>query len=480
MLITTIVAGQGQVAAASEKSETPADALVASDEVRAKAQKTLASVGRSAAPRLVEDEDGQLLRATSEVPDFAGIWLDDGPTGAVTTIAVARSGRQGAQVAADVQDAFRRQPAAALALSEGATALAKPGTRVRTVEVSYTFAQLKKWQTVMDALLADGVVTFTDADERNNTVTVGVSDQGARADIVRYAKKAGVPSDALNVVEATFGRQSLRDDHRPVSGGQQISYALPVIGDVGTIWYTASCTLGVTARIVNTSPAVPGYLTNSHCSTDYAETDYVYHWQPEIPWGALWNTANRIGYEVLDPSLYTGNPYGSDALACPSGYQCRLSDAAFGAFDGDYTSTPTGWIARPSTTGTINWNGSDKYRITATGTPTGAIRAVGRTSGMTTGTITQSCVRISNIADMPNIGQNCQYLGTYSSQPGDSGGPVFRVTNSPLTNDVTFVGLNWGSGTVNGQPIGIVSAWPMMQADFYPYDVRVCVSVYGC
>ncbi len=479
VLATAIFTAQTQAAGAQDNADVPADALVADAETRTRAQQALASVDRAAAPKLTGDEDAQLLRATSGIAGFAGIWQDDSPAGPVTTIAVAATGTRAAKVAADVQAALRRQPAEAVALSAGAKALATGGTTVRRVEVAYTFAQLKQWQNAMDELFATGSVTFTDADERHNAVTVGVSEPAARAAIVRHAAKAGIPRDALNVVEATFGR-SLRDDHRPVTGGQQISYAIPVVGPIGTIFYTGQCTLGVTARLVNTNPQLPGYLTNSHCSTEYAETDYVYHWQPSIPWGALWNTANRIGYEVLDPSLYTGDPYGSSALACPSGYRCRLSDAAFGAFDGDYTGTARGWIARPASTGTIEWNGSDKYRITATGTPSGGIRAVGRTSGMTTGTITSSCVRIGNIEDMPNIAQNCQYIGTYTSQPGDSGGPVFQLTNSPLANDVTFVGLNWGSGTINGQPVGIISSWPMMQADFYPYDIRVCVSVYSC
>ncbi|MFI6782093.1 hypothetical protein [Micromonospora sp. NPDC050276] len=37
-----------------------------------------------------------------------------------------------------------------------------------------------------------------------------------------------------------------------------------------------------------------------------------------------------------------------------------------------------------------------------------------------------------------------------------------------MPTSATTPSLNRGSGTVNGQPIGIVSAWPMMQADFYP------------
>jgi hypothetical protein len=68
---------------------------------------------------------------------------------------------------------------------------------------------------------------------------------------------------------------------------------------------------------------------------------------------------------------------------------------------------------------------------------------------MSSGTITLTCFRVG-IINMPDVLQNCQYAGTYSSQPGDSGSPVFRLTNSPSTNDVTFVGLNWGSLLYNG------------------------------
>jgi len=186
----------------------------------------------------------------------------------------------------------------------------------------------------------------------------------------------------------------------------------------------------------------------------------------------IFNTANRIGYEVLDPPLYTGNPYGVSYLACPSGKQCRMSDAGFGIFDGDYTSTPRGYIARPASLGTVNWNGSDKYRVTEIGYPEGSVRAVGRTSGMSSGTIVSTCVSVG-VADHPNVVQNCQYIGTYSSQPGDSGGPVFRVTNSPSTHDV-----NVGSSPLTGQPL-LALGWRSALAPGadQPYAVAVVEAV---
>lgn len=274
-----------------------------------------------------------------------------------------------------------------------------------------------------------------------------------------------------------------RSGSRTSSRRQQIQYVRPVIGDIGTVLNAYSCTLGVNARIVNLTTPLNGYVTNSHCSNSYAEADGTYHWQPSAPFGSVFNTTNRIGYEVLDPPLCTGNPYNdtSGSVNCPAGQQCRMSDAAFGADDVDYASTSRGFIARPSTLGDFGaWNGTTTYRITATGGPTGTVRAVGRTSGMSAGSTTQTCVRISSVQDMPGITQNRQSIWTYSSQGGDSGGPVFRVTNSPSSGDVTFVGLNWGGGTINGQAVGIVSPWPLMQTGFAPYDIRVCHANFAC
>lgn len=178
---------------------------------------------------------------------------------------------------------------------------------------------------------------------------------------------------------------ALRDDHRPIAGGQQIQFAEPIIGDIGTSLFPYSCTLGVNGRITNLVDPLNGYFTNSHCSIDYASVDYVYQWQPSIPWGSLWNTTNRIGYDVIDPPLYTGTPYADPygSINCPTGYECRMSDAGFGMYDTDCAGTARGYIARPSSLGNYDdWNGTSTYRVTAAGAPTGAVRAVGRTSGM--------------------------------------------------------------------------------------------------
>ena len=421
------------------------------------------------------DADQALIDATSDLEGFAGAWVDERDGRTIVTIALTGQASTTQRTASLAQTLTSHASADNINAVDVLSAL-DGDAQVHVRLATYTFEELKKWQKLVDDNPPNGLV-LTDADERNNSVTVGVSVDTEFDLVLNHVADLGVPVDAIRVVEADLST-TLRDAHRPVKGGQQIQFIRPIFGNTGTILNAYSCTLGVNARLVNVVEPLNGYLTNSHCSINYAQADGTYHWQPSVI-----NDANRIGHEVLDPPLYTGNPYGdsSGSANCPSGFRCRLSDAAFGSYDGNYSGTTRGYIARPSKLGNYSsWNGTTRYRITATGAPTGTVRAVGRTSGMTTGKITQSCVRISNIEDMPGIAQNCQYIGTYSSQGGDSGGPVFRVTDSPAKNDVTFVGLNWGGGKIGNQEVGIVSSWPLMKADFSPYDIRVCHASAGC
>jgi len=458
-------------------SNIPIEELVADQDTRRNAQKILDTVDASNAPQIALDEDSQILQLG--LPQLGGLWIDDGNEGAIVSIGVVAATESDISAEAEViLQKIRSVKQSEVSSIPAAVALRDGSAQIQLVPVAYSFAQLKEWQAKFDPLFSEGLLTMSDADERNNTVTLGVSDKANTEKILRYGIHAGVPAPAMKVVEATFS-VSLRDDDRPLAGGQQIEHAIPIIGPVGVMFYTSICSLGMPTMIANTSPQVTGYITNSHCSIDYADVDYVYHWQPSIPLGSLFFTGNRIGYEVLDPPLFTGNPYNNASYTCPSGFNCRLSDVSFGLFDGDYTTTPRGSIARPSTTGTTTWNGTDRYRVTAIATPSGSVRKVGRTTGMSTGTITHTCFK-TTVADFPGVQQLCSYAGSYASDHGDSGGPVFKVTNSPSTNDVTFVGLNWGMGTIDNQAVGVLSSWSLTLVDFSPYDIRVCDASFSC
>jgi hypothetical protein len=70
------------------------------------------------------------------------------------------------------------------------------------------------------------------------------------------------------------------------------------------------------------------------------------------------------------------------------------------------------------------------------------LHMVGRTSGWISGQVTATCFNVS----IPNTNKVllCQDKASYPSQGGDSGSPVFRITNFPDVNDVHLVGSHHG------------------------------------
>ena len=102
----------------------------------------------------------------------------------------------------------------------------------------------------------------------------------------------------------------------------------------------------------------------------------------------------------------------------------------------------------------------------------------GRTTGVTSGELVGTCVDVvinapAGIVD--DQGQPiqhflpCQAVGTYRSQAGDSGGPVF-IRTAPDSDDVFFLGLNHAEANaeLDGNPIvvGIFSPVAAIEADF--------------
>lgn len=141
------------------------------------------------------------------------------------------------------------------------------------------------------------------------------------------------------------------------------------------------------------------------------------------------------------------------------------------------SSSTLGTIAKPPT-GMTTWNGSDIFRITAeaaTGVGVGTVVfAVGQTSGWSSGNVTNSCVDV-NVAGS-DIRMLCQNIAGYLSNPGDSGAPVFRITNSPATRDVELSGINWG-GPDNGS-YGVFRIISWVQTELGTLDT--CAAGFSC
>ena len=87
------------------------------------------------------------------------------------------------------------------------------------------------------------------------------------------------------------------------------------------------------------------------------------------------------------------------------------------------------------------------------------LNKVGRTTGWTRGTVSATCVN-TNVAGT-NITQLCQGFVNAGVAGGDSGSPVFRVTNAPASGDVRLYGILWGGNSAGTlfvfSPIGSVN-----------------------
>jgi secreted trypsin-like serine protease len=75
-----------------------------------------------------------------------------------------------------------------------------------------------------------------------------------------------------------------------------------------------------------------------------------------------------------------------------------------------------------------------------------------------------------------NITYLCQALVEASAVNGDSGAPVFRITNSPQTNDVALMGILWGGNTAG--TIFVYSKMSQIQGELG--TLNTCATGFSC
>lgn len=353
--------------------------------------------------------DDRLMAVAAKLPGFGGMYVD----AATDTLYV---------YSMDAANEAVTEQAIADALGEDA-----PRTStIELLQAEYSFAELNELhKSMMPSVLGIPGVVLTDIDEANNRLTVGVQDRKTRGKVRKQLAELGIPREMVNIerTKPVELETSLRNRHRPVLGGLQIQFLS------GTS--TFSCTLGFNA----VRAGVAGYVTNSHCTAIQGGVQNTVHRQATIS-GIL----NRIGVEIRDPTYIVNG-------VCPAGRRCRYSDTSFGRYDGGVTNT-RGRIARPNL-GSVAWNGINGFRIVSeTSFPVMGelLTKVGRTTGRTLGNVTATCVNINVLGT--NITQLCQDRASYASAGGDSGSPVFRITDSPVPNDVRLYGIHWGSDGV--------------------------------
>lgn len=310
----------------------------------------------------------------------------------------------------------------------------------------YNFTQLKAWHDAHQrGTLTIPGVSFTDIDEMNNRLEIGVTSFNAKMEVRQALNRLGISEEAANISEVAPMQemQTLQSKWRPIAGGIQIKRS----GQAG------SCTLGFLGIVQKKA----GFITNSHCTNIFGLNDSVVITQ------ASNSNSNRIGVELFDPALWTGGP-------CPSGRLCRQSDATFIArdegvdppnplVDGDF-----GYllIADKPDEGV-----PQKYKITSRAEFSIAgeyVEKVGRSSGRTKGKITNTCTN-SNPVNPNGVDTGrtmiCQNQVNGISIGGDSGAPVFSLETWPGgSTGVRLHGILWGgTGQGNNQTFSYSGLW---------------------
>ena len=283
-------------------------------------------------------------------------------------------------------------------------------------QADFDWASLERWQgQAASEVLAQRGTVYVDADESRNRVKIGVERGTSAAQVRAAVERLGVPAKAVTVevVEPFRNMATLQDRIRPVRGGVQINFP-------GFL-----CTLGFNA----TRSGQRSFITNSHCTNVQGGVQNTPYWQPTQS-----VAPGQIATEVADPNYTTGG-------GCPAGRRCRRSDASRAAYASGTQST-LGRIAK--TTGANNGSLTiqGNFTIVAEGNPVVGQQAnkIGRTTGWTRGTITNTCVTV-NVSGT-NITQLCQSIVAAGVAGGDSGSPVFLRSGS----NATLIGILWGGG----------------------------------
>ena len=342
-----------------------------------------------------------------QVPGFGGFYLD----------------ASGAPVVYLTSGAS--QAAAARVLAGYLRAKGLSTASIRVLQARYNWQQLDRWQAAATpaALAFDGAV-FVDNDETANRVVIGVSDLGAMGTVRAAVVGAGVPDDAIVIEQSDPILQvaTLQNIHdRPARAGVQINFP-------GYL-----CSLGFNATLGGQA----SFVTASHCTNTQGGVESTPYWQPlESVDGT------QLATEVADPDYVRG----SRGSACPRNKRCRYSDASRAAYVNG-ANMALGLIAATSgaNNGSLDVVGSLSITTDDCSTIGGCLAVgstankIGRTTGWTSGTITDTCVNTG--VQGTNIAQLCQTFVDAGVGGGDSGSDVFVTTGG---GSVKLAGILWG------------------------------------
>ncbi len=370
-------------------------------------------------PKTGRSIDDLFAGVAQAVPAFAGMYLDTDRHRMVVRVVGGR----------------RADAARAARLLRPALRSLGPLGKLRVQGAGYSFKALRRTYAILtraDALEHEDVVS-SDIDERANRLTFGVTSDTGAGMLAGKARTAGVDPAMVRTKRVAPERpESLTDKDRPVVGGL-------------SIYDDGACTVFPAVRYDANNKPVTGYVTASHCGNRWRNGDpqpaAATYYQPTKL------AENKIGPENHNPRYYTG----FDGCKVSEGWYCRYSDTLFIKKDPPNTVWSLGYIARPYTELTTDWDGVSKFRVVgvvdfpAVGYN---IIKVGQSTGLTHGKVTATCetVDVQQTSPTRKWRYFCQAKSSYYSQEGDSGAPVFGLVNKPRQYDVKMIGVHGGGG----------------------------------
>jgi hypothetical protein len=367
--------------------------------------------------------DAEFVQIARDVPGFGGMFYDE----AGNLNVYMTTGQLRAAGTEEIKRGLGRS-------LQGAGRDVPTANRIVIREGQHDFIQLDRWHQQSTAVLGLRGVVFTDIDETQNRLRIGIESGIPATHVEQMLQMAGIPLDAveIEVTEPIVAESdhTLRNRQRPIAGGLQINFTRVVPGGISGF----NCTLGFNILRGEQGRSVNYFVTNSHCSDTRGEVAPTPYWQH-----SRFAEETFIGWEFMDPAYFTGDP-------CPAGRRCRYSDAAIVRYErGDGASVAFGEIYRTKELGSLEIEDEERKFFRIVGeqmTPVigQVLHKVGRTSGWTTGAVTATCVR-SNVASS-DITMLCQDRVATASAGGDSGAPYFLLEG----NNAVLAGIHWGSG----------------------------------
>ena len=274
--------------------------------------------------------------------------------------------------------------------------------------------RMENWHSqASPAVLELAGTVFTDNDEVNGKIRIGVENQGIARAVEAVMSRLDIPASvySIEVVPPIVQMATLRDRFRPTQAGTQIHFGNYV------------CTMGFNVD----HSGGRSFITNSHCTNTQGGVEGTQYYQPLSS-----VDPTVIATEVADPTYFRNG-------ACPKGKKCRYSDSSRELYAAGVLSS-RGVIAKTTGPNNSSLTVAGEFSITSQGNVTsGVVNKVGRTTGWTQGSITATCVN-TNVSGS-NITQLCQTFVSAGVGGGDSGSPVFKITSG---DNVQLAGILWG------------------------------------